>query len=402
MSDEWVETTLGAIADIVGGGTPSTKEPTYWNGDVVWLTPTEVVKADGGSIGKSERCITQSGMDRSSAKLLPAKTVLLTSRASVGFAALASVPLTTNQGFQSLIAKPSVLPEFLLLWIQGNREEFRRRASGSTFPEISKGKVATISIRSPPLAVQRRIVDLMTHLDNHLANLRAERDAVASLEGPLIEALLGSDGQGFEVRPMGELGQFLRGRRFTKAQYVSSGLGCIHYGQVHTHFGHVATECLTFLPESERTRLRLARSGDVVVAATSEDLDGLGKATVWQGRDDVAVHDDCYIYRHTLDPIFASFLFASPTFQYQKRQFAGGTKVTRISGADLAKIEVAVPSMQEQVSIGKTLIAVTEQSTRLDAELKMAEQSRSALLNNLLLRKVDVPDTYDERVGLAS
>lgn len=171
---------------------------------------------------------------------------------------------------------------------------------------------------------------------------------------------------------LGDLGQFVRGRRFTKDEYVDNGLGCIHYGQVHTHFGPSATESLTFLPEDARGRLRLAAPGDVVIAATSENTEDLGKATAWLGTDDVAVHDDCYIFKHHLDPRFASLLFASPAFHHQKIQYAAGTKVTRISGADLARIEVAVPPLVEQRRIVDVMVSVDSQIRSLAEEMDRA------------------------------
>lgn len=165
----------------------------------------------------------------------------------------------------------------------------------------------------------------------------------------------------WHVTTLGEVGTFVRGRRFTKDDYVESGLGCIHYGQVHTHFGPVTTSPLTFLPEELRSRLRLASPGDVVVAATSENTADLGKATVWLGADDVAVHDDCYIFKHDLDPTFAAYLFASSAFQRQKIQYAAGTKVTRISGINMAKIQVAIPPLPEQRRIVDLMVSVDAQ-----------------------------------------
>lgn len=171
---------------------------------------------------------------------------------------------------------------------------------------------------------------------------------------------------------LGDVGTFVRGRRFTKNDYVDSGLGCIHYGQVHTHFGSVATKSLTFLPETMRTRMRLAARGDVVVAATSENTEDLGRATVWLGTDEVAVHDDCYIFKHELDPRFASYLFASRAFHEQKVQYAAGTKVTRISGANLASIKVAVPPLTVQRRIVDVVASVDVQIDALAAEAEAA------------------------------
>lgn len=115
MRDGWVETTLGEIAEVIGGGTPRTSVPQYWNGAIPWITPTEVVAQDGRVVTRTERAITEEGLRNSGARRLPAGAVLLTSRATIGAVALAGVPMATNQGFASLLCGPSVLPSYLML-----------------------------------------------------------------------------------------------------------------------------------------------------------------------------------------------------------------------------------------------------------------------------------------------
>jgi type I restriction enzyme S subunit len=131
--DDWVETTLGEISEVVGGGTPSTSRPEYWDGQIVWLTPTEVTSQDGKEIDNSIRKISELGFKNSGAQILPKGSVILTSRASVGFVAIAGTDLCTNQGFQSLIPKESVVAKFLMFWIQQNRSEFDSRSAGRKF-----------------------------------------------------------------------------------------------------------------------------------------------------------------------------------------------------------------------------------------------------------------------------
>lgn len=164
MSD-WRETTLGEITDVIGGGTPSTKQKEFWGGDILWLTPGELTKRAGQVIDSTERQITDSGLASSSARLLAAGTVLLTSRATVGVVGIAGQLMATNQGFQSLTAGPDVLPLFLMYWSQRNRREFESRASGSTFPEISRREVRKIPILLPPIGMQRSIINLTSPLD---------------------------------------------------------------------------------------------------------------------------------------------------------------------------------------------------------------------------------------------
>jgi len=168
MRDGWREISLGEIAEVVGGGTPSTTIGEYWDGDIVWLTPTEITSQDGKVVSDSIRKITDLGFKNSGAQMLPIDSVILTSRASVGFVALAGRDLCTNQGFQSLIPRPSVLSKFLMFWIQQNRPEFESRSAGSTFKEISKSNVKSIKLQLPSLPEQKRIVDLISSVDSYI------------------------------------------------------------------------------------------------------------------------------------------------------------------------------------------------------------------------------------------
>ena len=191
--DDWTETTVGGIAEVVGGGTPSTTNPTFWGGEVIWLTPSEVSSMDGKVIKDSIRKISDAGLRGSGARLLPVGTVILTSRASVGFVALAGVELTTNQGFQSLIPSKSVLSRFLMYWIQQNRYEFESRSAGSTFKEISKSNVKSIPLDLPPLAEQRQIVEIVSSMDDVIQSTEKAVVDAKSLRSGLLSDLLSGE-----------------------------------------------------------------------------------------------------------------------------------------------------------------------------------------------------------------
>ncbi|WP_127353906.1 restriction endonuclease subunit S [Actinacidiphila soli] len=178
-----------------------------------------------------------------------------------------------------------------------------------------------------------------------------------------------SEQSGWPKKALSEVGELIRGRRFTKNDYVESGLGCIHYAQIHTDFGAIVRNPLTFLAEDSRARMRLAHAGDLVIAATSENVVDVGKAVAWLGDDDVAVHDDCYIFRHGFDPAYVSYFFASSLFHSQKIKYVSETKVVRISGVNLSKIEIPVPPRQVQERIVEVVGAVDDQITALDAEV---------------------------------
>jgi len=205
MRKGWTEATLGDVADVIGGGTPSTTVPEYWGGEIVWLTPTEVVPRDGQMILDSERRITNEGLKNSGAQLLPAGSVILTSRASVGFVGISGVELCTNQGFQSLVPRDSVLAKFLMYWIQSNRVEFESRAAGSTFKEISRSNVRSIKMQLPALAEQRRIVNLVSSVDTYIDTLQRKADVARDARKAVLRELLSASGDDWAETSLDEL-----------------------------------------------------------------------------------------------------------------------------------------------------------------------------------------------------
>ncbi|GAA7395211.1 hypothetical protein UBN78_00930 [Helicobacter pylori] len=167
----WQRVRLGDIAEIIGGGTPSTQVASFWNGSINWFTPTEIGITK--YVHKSQRTITLLGLKKSSAKLLPIGTILLTSRASIGDCAILKVVATTNQGFQSLIPLEKINNEFLYYLILTLKNKLLKLASGSTFLEVSPNKIKNLLIPLPPLNEQIAIANILSDVDNYLHALRA-------------------------------------------------------------------------------------------------------------------------------------------------------------------------------------------------------------------------------------
>src|SRR5437867_3766348 len=133
MAGEWVEKSVGDIADVIGGSTPSTSDPTNFDGDVPWLTPKDLSAPHPRYVKRGERNLSRKGFESCSAQLLPVNSVLSSSRAPIGYLAIAANPITTNQGFRSLVVNRDHDHEFLYYWLSSNVEELERHASGSTF-----------------------------------------------------------------------------------------------------------------------------------------------------------------------------------------------------------------------------------------------------------------------------
>ena len=202
---EWEEKLLGEIADIVGGGTPSTTNEEYWNGDIQWFTPSEI-KAN--YVSRSERTITKLGLTKSSAKLLPIGTILITTRATIGEVAIANEECSTNQGFQSLVAKEGVNNIFVANWTKQNKKELIKRAKGSTFAEISKSEIEKISILLPVTSEQNKIAHFLSLLDERIATQNKIIEDLKILKSTISKRLLLNDSwERFQIADIASLGR---------------------------------------------------------------------------------------------------------------------------------------------------------------------------------------------------
>ena len=152
---------LGDVCAIVGGGTPRRNNEAYFGGDIPWATPTDVTALSDLSIARTKETITETGLRESSARLVPTGTVLLTSRATIGYAAIAERPMATNQGFANFICGDYLVPEYLAYWLRGQQDHLIRLAGGTTFKEISKSTLKGIPIPLPPIGEQRRIAGIL-------------------------------------------------------------------------------------------------------------------------------------------------------------------------------------------------------------------------------------------------
>ena len=159
------------ICEVVSGGTPSTKVNTYWNGDIIWLTPKDLSTKKCKWILSSDNRITREGLNNSSAQMLPINTVLLSSRAPIGYVALAGTELCTNQGFKSMICNIKYIhPEYLYYLLQTKVEELNNISTGSTFKELSSGLLKNYKIAIHEIDTQQHIVDILGSIDDSIEN----------------------------------------------------------------------------------------------------------------------------------------------------------------------------------------------------------------------------------------
>jgi type I restriction enzyme S subunit len=377
MRDGWSETTLGDVAEVVGGGTPSTTKEEFWDGDVIWLTPTEVTAIDGKVISDSKRKITQAGLRSSGARILPRGTVILTSRASVGFVALAGTELTTNQGFQSLIPSESVDGVFLMFWIQMNRSEFESRSAGSTFKEISKSNVKSIAINLPPLVEQKRIVDLVSSADAYIDALQQQVDSARTARNAVLHELLSAGGDDWTETTLGEIITLEYGKPLKAENRDGKGFPVFgSAGEVGLHSEPLVNEAPVIV---------VGRKGTA--------------GAVWWSDLPCSVIDTAYyvVQKVETDIRFLYFILGYLDLPSLTAQ----TGVPGLNRDRAYSSRVLLPLLDEQKRIVEILSSMDDVIQSTEQAVVEAKNLRSGLLSDLLSGEHEIPASYDSLLGAA-
>ena len=252
----WEVRTLGEVTDIFKGGTPKRNVERYFQGNIAWATPTDITKLNGAFyIDDTETHISEEALGKSSARLLPPGTVLLTSRATIGKVAITRVPIATNQGFANFLCKKEIVNLFLAYFLQSITELLISRGTGTTFLEVTKATLLKVEIPLPPLPTQRKIASILSAYDDLIEN---NTRRIKILEGmaatiyrqwfvefrfpgheniPMVESELGLIPEGWEVEQLGEMCNVLMGQSPKSKFYNKTGEG-LPFHQGVTDFGN--------------------------------------------------------------------------------------------------------------------------------------------------------------------
>jgi len=231
---------------------------------------------------------------------------------------------------------------------------------------LTKGKMIEIPIPIPcpedpekSLKIQAEIVRILDTFTKLTAELTAELSMRKKQYNYYRDQLLSFDGGDVEWMALGDIGEFIRGKRFTKADYVTvGGIQVIHYGEIYTRFGTSTNHALSQVRSDLADSLRYIEPGDVVFTDVGETVEEVGKATAWLGSDKVAIHDHCYALRHKLNPKYVSFCMQTANFIASKAKHIARTKINTLLIKGFSKVKIPIPypndpqkSLNEQARI---------------------------------------------------
>ena len=230
--------------------------------------------------------------------------------------------------------------------------------TGSGRPSLTQAILNQLEIPIPcpdnpkkSLEIQAEIVRILDAFAAHAAELTAELTARKKQYHYYRDKLLSFEDGEVEWKPLNELGEFIRGKRFTKADYADEGISVIHYGEIYTRYGVYASNALSRVRNDMAGSLRYAEPGDVVITDVGETVEDVGKAVAWLGNEEVAIHDHCYAFRHSMNPKFVSYCMQTASFIAEKAKYVARTKVNTLLINGYSKIAIPVPPLEEQARI---------------------------------------------------
>ena len=377
-SEVWATTTLGEIADIRNGATPSTRISANWDGSIPWCTPTDITNSPGKYLTETARSITEKGLSGCGASLLPAGALLLCSRATIGEIKIASSPICTNQGFKSLVCTEQVHSEFLYYLILTLKPRLVQKAIGSTFLEIGKHALASMEVRLPPLKEQRAIAGALSDVDRlieSLESLIAKKRAVktAAMQQLLTGmARLPGFSRKWETKRLGEVVSIRKGKPITESSIKPGTVPVVAGGKEPAYLHNCAN-----------------RIGKTITVSTSGAY--AGYVTYWNepifASDCSTISDE---QSYSVEFIFHQMILRQKDIY---RTQTGGVQ-PHVHTKDLAPLALRIPSLKEQRAIAAVL-------SDMDTEIALLEQRRDkirALKNGMIQQLLTGKTRLDESV----
>ena len=272
----WTIKYLSDFGRVQSGGTPSTSSPDYWDGDIPWCTPSDITRAPTKYINSTERTITEAGLNNSSAIVMPAGSILLCTRATIGELKINSIPMATNQGFKNIAIGDNGNAEFFYYLLQTKKNSMLELAIGSTFLEISKTALCKIPLQIPTRNEQNRIAEALSTIDELITILEKQISKKAvTKQGAMQELLTGKKRlPGFSgewtAHRLSDLGAFIKGSGICRAESNTGRIPAVRYGELYTTHQNYVTHFVSHISKEVATKAKQVYKGDILFAASGE------------------------------------------------------------------------------------------------------------------------------------
>jgi type I restriction enzyme, S subunit len=367
----WPTVALGEVATVVSGATPRTSEKRFWGGDVLWTTPKDLSDLETPYLTQPARTITGEGLKSCAASVLPANSVLLSSRAPIGLVAINSLPMATNQGFKSLVPdERSLDSKFLYHWLKAKTFLLQSLGNGATFKEISKAVVERIEIPLPPLEEQRRIAAILDKADALRRKHKRALELLDSLTQSIFLDMFGDpvgNPKGWAFAPLGDVIHKASDGPHVSPVYSESGIPFL--STRHVQKGSIVWEDLKFIDQAQaETHWKKCRPERGDILYTKGGTTGLAAMVDTDEPFAVWVHIALLkTNRERVEPIWLESMLNTQYSYRQSQRYTHGIANHDLGLKRMVKIQIYLPPLSDQrrfVNAAKMLIGLRKGAER--------------------------------------
>lgn len=354
----WQTVRLDQCCEVVSGATPKTNVDEYWGGSIHWITPADLGKLVDKWVTNTPRTLTESGLRSCGASVLPAGSVLFSSRAPIGHVAINIVPMATNQGLKSFVPQKDLLDaSYLYYWLRGNRSYLESLGTGATFKEVSKAVVSKIELPLPPLEAQRRIAGILDQADEMA---RKWRQAITLLDGLAESTFLDMFNSHYSEATisLGDHLTFITSGGRGWATYYSD-IGSRFIRSLDVRMNEISHKDAVYVtpPNNAEAKRTKVKSGDVLLTITGSLIGRV--APVFSNLEGSYISQHVAILRPDatmLDPGFLAFFLSLPDGgQRQISQLQYGQTKPGLNFEQIRAMKIPFPPIELQQSFQKKL-----------------------------------------------
>jgi len=370
----WTYKKLGEVGSVIGGSTPKTDVPEFWNGEFAWITPAEL---DGSKyVSSTIRTITEKAVSKTNLTLLPVGTVLLSSRAPIGKVCITKIPMYCNQGFKNIVCSDELNNEFLYWWLKGKSDFLNSLGVGATFKEISKRMVEQIVVPVPPLATQSRIVSELDLLQSLIDKQKAQLKEYDTLAQSIFYDMFGDpveNEKGWEVNRLGDLCDVTSSKRIFAEEYVERGVPFYRSKEVIERSKGLPISVELFISEERyrdvKDKFGVPVVGDILVTAVGT----IGKIWTVNIKDPFYFKDGNVVWLRKINKemVDSDYFRASLILLVEeyKKVNANGAAYNALTIAKLKDMQCVLPPLSLQQTFATKIELIEKQKTAISKSI---------------------------------
>lgn len=391
FSGEWEGKKVKEFGSFLGGGTPSTQILEYWNGEIPWISSSDLFENSITKINL-KRFISKESILKSATKLVPKNSILIISRVGVGKVAINSVELCTSQDFINLIPSQNYNYKYLAYLLKLKTKLLLGFNQGTSIKGFVKNDLKELEVKIPFIDEQQKIADFFSLVDKKISLTEEKLENLKNYKKGIMQKIFsqeirfkdenGEDYPEWEEKCLGSVTKFSKGKGISKKEITNNGIECIRYGELYTTYTE-KIEKIYSKTNLLKNELILSEANDVVIPSSGETAIDIATASCVM-KDGVALGGDINILKTDMNGLFLAYYINNPA-KIEVASLSKGVSVVHLYEKDLKILNIRFPSLLEQQKIANFLASIDDKISNIEKSLEELKTYKKGLLQKMFI-----------------